>query len=236
MKRLSSILITSILLLSGCKAGGLVKWSTRTPENYSPEIPDPTIAFESDRGNRRLQEARSKPSCPDTPHIRQVSLAESPTDDQQTSADSVSPSGISLPESITMALSYNPDLTTLRQSEGVSRATLGVARTYPFNPFLQVQVTPWQDSRDGGPGTTYHYVLLMQTIQLAHQQQFREQGAAFSLNSARWNIHHAELQTLAQTERLYFNSLYLRGVMELAEESDRNNRQLLNHKRFQQDK
>ena len=79
----------------------------------------------------------------------------------------------------------------------------------------------------GGPGTTYHYVLLMQTIQLAHQQRFREEGGVSTLNSTRWNIHQAELQNVAQTERLYFNALYLRGILDLANASDQNNQQLL---------
>lgn len=134
---------------------------------------------------------------------------------------------VSLEQSVRLALTHNPDLVALRQSENVSSAARGVAQTYPFNPFVQVQVTPWQDQKAGGPGATYHYVLLMQTIQLAHQQQFREQAGSFTLNSTRWNIHQAELQTLAQTDRLYFSALYQRGVKDLTEAGDRNNRQLL---------
>ena len=137
------------------------------------------------------------------------------------------PATLSLPQSLALGLEQNPDLIALRQAEHVGSAALGVAQTYPFNPFVQVQATPYQDAQSGGPGTTYHYVLLMQTIQLAHQQQFREEGAASTLNSTRWNIHQAELQNVAQTERLYFNLLYLRGLLELAQASDQNNQQLL---------
>ena len=126
-----------------------------------------------------------------------------------------------------IAVSSNPDLVTLRQTERVSVAARGVAETYPFNPFLQVQATPIQDVRNGSPNSMYHYVLLMQTIQLAHQQGFREQGARCTLNSTRWNIHQAELQTLAQTQRLYFTSLYQRGIRTLAEASHKNNLQML---------
>lgn len=134
---------------------------------------------------------------------------------------------LSLSQTISLGLAQNPDLITLRQSENVGLAALGVAQTYPFNPFVQIQATPFQDQQAAGPGTTYHYVLLMQTIQLAHQQQFREEGAASTLNSMRWNIHQAELQNVAQTERLYFTVLYLRGILELANASDQNNQQLL---------
>jgi cobalt-zinc-cadmium efflux system outer membrane protein len=134
---------------------------------------------------------------------------------------------LSLPQSVALALEQNPDLIALRQSENVGSAALGVAQTYPFNPFVQIQATPYQDRPSAGPGTTYHYVLLMQTIQLAHQQQFREEGAASALNSTRWNIHQAELQNVAQTERLYFNLLYQRGLLELASASHENNQRLL---------
>ncbi len=143
------------------------------------------------------------------------------------SAEATHESTTSLPRCISLSLSQNPDLIAIRQNDSVGSAALGVAQTYPFNPSVQVQVTPWQDAKIGGPGSTSHYVLLMQTIQLAHQQQFREEGAASTLNSIRWNIHQAELLNVAQTERLYFNVLYMRGIHELAQASHDNNQRLL---------
>jgi len=139
----------------------------------------------------------------------------------------VSRPSLSLAGCLAQSLSQNPDLIALRQNDSVSSAALGVAQTYPFNPFVQAQVTPWQDAKVGGPGSTYHYVLLMQQIQLAHQQQYREEGAASTLNSVRWNIHQAELRTVAQTERLYFTALYLRGILQLSTASHENNQRLL---------
>ncbi|MDA1231123.1 MAG: TolC family protein [Planctomycetota bacterium] len=156
-----------------------------------------------------------------------MSVDDSTSEELPVTPTAISSNGVSLDHFISLALAQNPDLVTLRQSEEVSRGALGVARTYPFNPSVQVQVTPYQDARVGNLTATNHYVLLMQTIQLAHQQQFREQGAAGALNSTRWNIHQAELQVLAQTERLYFTALYLHGVMDLISAGDRNNRQML---------
>jgi cobalt-zinc-cadmium efflux system outer membrane protein len=134
---------------------------------------------------------------------------------------------LSLSSGISLGLSQNPDLIAARQAENVSSAALGVAQTYPFNPYVQIQATPYQDAPLGITGTTYHYVLLMQTIQLAHQQQFREEAGCATLNSTRWNIHQAELQNVAQTERLYFSVLYLRGLHDLAVASHANNQELL---------
>lgn len=134
---------------------------------------------------------------------------------------------LELADALAAGLEQNPDLIAQREADAVGRAQLGVAQTYPFNPFVQVQATPWQQAQEGGPGTTYHYVLLMQTIQCAHQQRFREQAAAATLNSIRWNIHQFELLNVAQTERLFFNALYLRGVRDLADATATNNDQLL---------
>lgn len=133
---------------------------------------------------------------------------------------------LTLVQAIDTALALNPDLVALRRNEGVSQGALGVARTYPFNPFVQVQATPFQDAKLGGPGTTNHYVLLMQTLQLGHQQRFREASAMAALTSVRWNIHQAELLNMAQTERLYFTALYQRGLRDLARENARLNEQL----------
>jgi len=65
------------------------------------------------------------------------------------------------------------NLVALREAEGVSQAALGVAQTYPFNPFVQVRGHALSSANnEGGSGAMYHYVLLQQNLQLAHQQQF----------------------------------------------------------------
>ncbi len=219
--------VLCLLLLAGCKAGGIDKSHVRLTQEYVPKVPRSSVT--SATSERKPDAQVSEESSDGSEHsaIEQVSAVDSDLDVQDVPASETPSTSVSLEQSISLALSQNPELVTLRQTERVSSAALGVAQTYPFNPYVQVQVTPYQDARGGNPGTTHHYVLLMQTIQLAHQQQFREQGASFTLNSTRWNIHQAELLALAQTERLYFNALYQRGMMELVEASDRNNQQLL---------
>jgi cobalt-zinc-cadmium efflux system outer membrane protein len=227
--RISIFLILSMLSLPGCRTGGIAKSGPRGIGEFVPEVPQPLVtATESIRQSESPDLGASSENLNSKELIQQVSASSSEPDSVLELQSDTASSGLSLDQSISLALSQNPSLVTLRQTERVSSATLGVAETYPFNPFLQFQATPWQETRTGGPGTTSHYVLLMQNIQLANQQQFREQGAAFTLNSTRWNIHQAELQTLAQTERLYFLALYQRGLVELAEASDSNNQQLLN--------
>lgn len=228
MVRHISSLILCLLILCGCKSGGMKESGARRQADYVPEIAPTSLTMVKSDCPSEKSAAEEAGNPPSQQIIQQVSATNAGANVQLTTSSDTASIGISLPDSIALALSQNPELVTLRQTERVSSATLGVAQTYPFNPFLQVQATPWQDARNRTPDATYHYVLLMQTIQLAHQQQFREQGASFALNSTRWNIHQAELLALAQTERLYFIALYQRGLMELAEASDRNNQQLLN--------
>ena len=138
------------------------------------------------------------------------------------------PLPLSLFDAIETSLQQNPDLVALRRNEGVSLGLLGVARTYPFNPYVQIQATPGQWNPGGvGPGTIYHYVLVMQTVQLAHQQRYRTANALAALTSVRWNILQAELVNVAQTERLYFTALYQRGIRDLTRASAELNNQLL---------
>ena len=139
----------------------------------------------------------------------------------------MAPVWLDLLSAIELSLQQNPDLVALRGNERVSEAALGVAQTYPFNPYVQVQATPFQQRPDDRSGPIYHYVLLIQNIQLAHQQRYREEIGSATLNSVRWNIHNAELLNLAQTERLYFTALYLRGVRDLTQTNADLNSQLL---------
>jgi len=227
MPRRVSCLFLCLMILSGCKSSGTGKSGLRLTEGYVPAVPQTSLASAKLDRESGVPAMAESASVANQNTIQMVSATDADTKLQLTSPGEIADTSISLQQSISLALSQNPDLVILRQTERVSSATLGVAQTYPFNPFLQVQATPWQDARNRTPAVTNHYVLLMQTIQLAHQQQFREQGASFALNSTRWNIHQAELLVLAQTERLYFIALYQQGLMELTEASDRNNQQLL---------
>jgi outer membrane protein, heavy metal efflux system len=147
----------------------------------------------------------------------------------------IQPLALSLFDAVEMGLAQNPDLVALRTAEGVSEGMLGVAQTYPFNPWVQIQVTPYQRSGDPiiNAAPVNHYVLLMQQLQLCHQRQHRTDAAAAALNSVRWNYVQAKLTNAAQTQRLYFTALYQRGIAELARANADLNTQLLSISRKQ---
>jgi cobalt-zinc-cadmium efflux system outer membrane protein len=206
----------------GCQTPGRNVQATVAPPTSASRA---RIAYRAIESVRKTQPPKSPEDLDASKPIRLVS-GQTP-DPEPVSAVPALGTQIGLSDAIETGLAQNPDLVALRQAEGVGTATVGVAQTYPFNPYVQIQATPLQDNKNGGTGTTYHYVLLMQTIQLAHQQQFREDGANAALNTIRWNIHQAELLNLATTERLYFTALYQRGLRDLARQSEDATRQQL---------
>lgn len=134
---------------------------------------------------------------------------------------------LTLLDAAALTLGQNPDLIVARQAEGVSQGALGVAQTYPFNPWVQFQLTPNPQVPQGQTSVAAHYVLLTQTLQLAHQRQHREAAAQSVLNGTRWTIVQAELLAVAQTERLFFMALFWRDQRELLRENAALTRQVL---------
>lgn len=193
--------------------GGCVPLPPVTPDAPGEIIPTTALVAVDEREPRGISSAHLE-ALPSTVLTQPVASTQVPVQ-------------MDLIQSLETSLLQNPDLTALRRNEGVSVGMLGVARTYPFNPFVQVQATPFQDNKTGGPGTVYHYVLLMQQVQLGRQQRFREENALAALTGVRWNIVQAELLNVAQTERLYFTAVYLRGLRDLLHANVAVNDQLL---------
>lgn len=228
-------LLSVLLALCGCKAAGVARSVDASSPTLTPSRP---VAQPSPEDFNpvavRLRESQEKADPATIQPVSAESSGSAAPIAKEGDAASTDEQLVLL-ETVSVALAQNPDLVALRQSERVGAATYGVASTYPFNPFVQVQATPYQELPGSGPGTTAHYVLLMQRIQLAHQQQHREDAALSSLNSIRWNIHQAELQAVSLTGQLYFTVLYQRGLLEVAQASQSNNQQLLEaiNKRFE---
>lgn len=231
--RLYRPFLVFVLMLSvgpGCRSTSVARRERPSCDTSSSIIAGSNVRSEPDK--KRSSPAETADTSDES--IQQVAAQEdeeSPTE----SASSTPGLKLSIYSALETALTQNPDLVTLRQNDAVGSAVLGVAETYPFNPYVQVQATPYQSAQNAGPGTTYHYVLLIQQIQLGGQQQFREESASKALNSIRWNILQAELLNVAQTERLYFTAIYQKGLRELSEMNVRNNEELLAIVQLQKD-
>jgi len=142
---------------------------------------------------------------------------------------------LTLDQAIATSLDRNPTLATARAAEPVAEAICQVAQVYPWNPYVQVEVIPYDRELPGFQGAIKNYVLLMQTLELAHQQQHRQASAAAALNQVRWNIVQAELTNAALTERLYFTAIYQRDLRDLARRTATLNQEVLDvvEQRFQ---
>lgn len=228
LAKLRSRLLVMLALLAwaGCRSPRSPFARTDAPP--TPEQSAPTVAVQ--------QLIADSTRAPEPPAFAVVPIAAEQPVGTKSQAEPIAASPLrqtdnaiklNLFQALETGLAQNPDLVALRRNEGVGRGALGVAQTYPFNPFVQVQATPLQQNVNSGSGTIYNYVLLMQTLQLGHQQQSREESALAALQSVRWNILQAELLNVAQTERLYFTALYQRGLRDVVRANAQLNRELL---------
>ena len=216
----------ALLVETGCRSSSIIH---RT--HHTATAPRLKLVEAENRSESNPSAVKPAETTDSKSNVLQVS-AETPYDGNSTTGGSTASSHfplsrMSIRDAVETGLAQNPDLIALRQAEGVGSATLGVARTYPFNPWVQIQASPYQRALNGASGTTTHYILLMQQIQLAHQQRYREEAACATLNSIRWNVLQAELLNVAQTERLYFAAVYQKGLRDLANINAKNNQQLL---------
>lgn len=190
-----------LVALAGCRAPGSVR---NTPAMFGA-VPnaDPAVVNKPivNRPVANLTEAAGQ-------QVQLVSLESVPL------ANAIGP--LTLDSAIAVSLDRNPALVALRATEPVAHAAYHVAETYPWNPFVQVQMLPYAQDRTGDRLGVNHYVWLMQTVELAHQRQHREASASAALSQVHWNIVQAELTSAAQTERLYFTALYQRDLRDLA--------------------
>ena len=154
--------------------------------------------------------------------------------DRPVEGTSVQPIFLTFSRALNQSLVANPDLVALRGRLDINRAMVGVARTYPWNPFIQAQFlptgtpfvanTPGQPASGAGYGS--YYIWVMQRFEVAHQRQFRTRGAMAGLDQTQWTIFQGELLNVAQTTRLYFAALYQKEVHELARETAELNERL----------
>jgi outer membrane protein, heavy metal efflux system len=239
--RLAACLL-SILLLAGCQSTTRSKLlppiaSTALSETFAPARHDPTVV--PARGESSHKEVQSPASTmAGGKGVVQASAAVlGPPTAACIQAEAPANSAIAsltLSHALNRSLLTNPDLVALRGRLDVNQAMVGVAQTYPWNPFVQAQFLPqghpFVPNTPGipasGAGQTNYYVWVMQRFELAHQRQYRINGALASLDQTRWTIFQGELLNVAQTMRLYFAALYQKEVHELALETAELNERL----------
>lgn len=149
-----------------------------------------------------------------------VLLADAITNDSPPAPPTASaPQRLALHDAIQLAVSNNPDLITARAAGPVSNAGRLVAATYPWNPSVQVEVSPFAEDISGTQLSTRNVVSLTQPLELAHQSRYRIRGAEAGWNQQQALIAQTELATSVATMRAYFDALYRLGLWDLAKDS-----------------
>ena len=128
-----------LLLLTGCQTASKVTRQEHAPPTKSayPQVERDTQPAHS-VGKVAVVDS---PSADITLASAQVSDRTVPEKSDSETSPLMTNSSVGLSQYISLGLAQNPDLVALRQSENVGSAALGVAQTYPFNPFVQVQAT-----------------------------------------------------------------------------------------------
>jgi outer membrane protein, heavy metal efflux system len=125
----------------------------------------------------------------------------------------------SLREAIDTALIQNPDAVIAQAGGPVANAGRRVAATYPWNPTVQVQVDPYTRDTAGNRLATKNQASVAQTLELAHQRRYRLRAANAGWSQERALIAQSELTAAVAAMRAYFDALYRKGLLELANNS-----------------
>jgi len=141
---------------------------------------------------------------------------------------------LSLQAALYGAITSNPDLVTLRNSNVASPEAVEVARRFPttLNPTLWVDFRPLNlippntfggaMPQHTGPfyhtGQVYYYLSYRQPIELGHQTTHRYHIARAALNRQHWNVLQGELIAVVQTYRFFQTAAYRREKLRLARE------------------
>jgi outer membrane protein, heavy metal efflux system len=149
-------------------------------------------------------------------------------------APSVGGQSLSLEAALYGALTSNPDVVTLRNSNIASPEAVEVARRFPttLNPTLWIDIRPMAlervpgytqpNGRMVGPHMDHKdalmYFSLRQPIELGHQTTHRHAIARAALSQQQWTVVQAELLALVQTYRFFQTAAYRREKLRVADQ------------------
>lgn len=139
---------------------------------------------------------------------------------------------LSLQAALYGAITGNPDLVALRNSNVATPESVEVARRFPttLNPTLWIDVRPFVYERNPGHARSDRKDALMyfswrQPIELGNQTTHRYHIARAAYNQQQWTVVQAELLALVQTYRFFQTAAYrrekLRVAAQLADFNDR---------------
>ena len=121
------------------------------------------------------------------------------------------------------ALQNNPELQVLRRNLGIARGELTQARTYPFNPALELEGSGGRARSRQSPvekRTVDGFAVgLSQVIEIKGQRGLRTEIATATLTQTEWEIRDAERRVLADVMGTFGELLEVQERLKLAEET-----------------
>ena len=136
------------------------------------------------------------------------------------------PADFSIDEAIATALQQNPELTTFRAQRGISAANVVIARTYPYNPVLNLQPTyvtgPSSESITNSLPTQASINL---PLEIRHQRAYRREEALALLNRTEWEILAQETALSIRVARAYWGVQYRADKLRLLDVTAQLNQQ-----------
>jgi cobalt-zinc-cadmium efflux system outer membrane protein len=138
----------------------------------------------------------------------------------QVAAPVPSPDEMSIDEAMAWALQNNPELAALRQQYGIAAAEVVIARTYPHNPTLDVQVLSAHGPTpaDVTNSVPYQFLLLF-PVEIRKQGQFRRDAANAGLSRAEWEIVHHETALAIRVAKAFRAVMFQAQKLALLEET-----------------
>ena len=169
----------------------------------------------------------------DAPAIPAASLPTGPVPGPGAIPEGFGGQSISLETALYGAVTSNPDLVTLRNSNVASAEAVEVARRFPttLNPTLWVDFRPitlipgntfvnGAHAAATGPaytfGKPFYYLSLRQPVELGHQTTHRYHIAQAAYTQQQWTVVQTELLTLVQTYRFFQTAAYRREKLRVA--------------------
>src|SRR5204863_1572214 len=123
-------------------------------------------------------------------------------------AESSLPDVFDVQSAIQFALENNPLLAAIRQQRGFAQGAVVIAKTYPYNPYLQLYETGVT-----GPGITNHTfteVITRTDVEVRGQGKYRRAAAQASLTRTEWEIATQELVVSVAATRAFNAVIYRR--------------------------
>src|SRR5262245_36994463 len=193
--------LTLILGIAGCAA-------PREPFDVKP-----AIAPTAPRATQNAPRTPTRPSPPETPGLVQASasVASAPT-----------PQTLTVDEAVRFTLENNPMLQAVRHQRGFAQGGVVIARTYPYNPLLQVSVAGVGGAADSGiTNRVFNVTTMRLDVELRGQGTHRRAAAGAVVTRTEWEIAVQEVTVAVAAVRAFNTVVYRRRKLEVLEDTVR---------------